>query len=302
MTNHCYSIGCVFELAETIAAVFDARTEGRRKAVLLALTEDKDLAADCPALAFVAHEADALAEQIEARVKTLRTRSTDETRKRLTTEAQELRARELLAQHKPLVLNEIERKKRIAAYELCINDTTTNAITQKSTAVTKTAVSQKLKQSFTDELTNLGFRHVEVELKEAGSAEGVLYQKLILTRALDVELPNRPLPLTGLTARCCVLEFPCPYVLRRRYGTESHQEKLRLRHYGQMKQVHDIKASDVENRGSSHLRVFEQFTRSCTTCGGWSSKGHSPFAKYRERRRAALPVHSRILCGTQHRR
>ncbi len=164
--------------------------ENRRKAVVLALTKDEDLAADCPALASVAHEADALAEQIEARVETLRTSSTDETRERLTAEAQELRARKQLAQHEALVLNEIELKKRIAAYEICINDTTTNAITQKSTAVTKTAVTQKLKQSFNDELTTLGFRHVEVELKEAGGAEGVLYHKLILTRAPGVELPR----------------------------------------------------------------------------------------------------------------
>ncbi len=164
--------------------------ENRHKAVVLALTEDEDLAADCPALASVAHEADALGEQIEARVETLRTSSTDETRERLTAEAQELRARKQLAQHEALVLNEIELKKRIAAYEICINDTTTNAITQKSTAVTKTAVTQKLKQSFNDELTTLGFRHVEVELKEAGGAEGVLYHKLILTRAPGVELPR----------------------------------------------------------------------------------------------------------------
>jgi len=34
----------------------------------------------------------------------------------------------LLAQHEPLVLDEIERKKKIAAYGLCVNDTTTNAI------------------------------------------------------------------------------------------------------------------------------------------------------------------------------
>jgi energy-coupling factor transporter ATP-binding protein EcfA2 len=167
-----------------------ATNENRRKAVVLALTEDKDLAADCPALASVARDADALAEQIEARAKTLRASATDETRKRMTAEAQELRARKLLAQHEPLVLNEIERKKRTAAYGLCINDTTTNAITQKSTAVTKTAVSQKLKQSFRDELTNLAFRHVEVELKEAGGADGVLYHKLILTRAPGVELPR----------------------------------------------------------------------------------------------------------------
>lgn len=175
--------------ADAISAAL-ATHENRRKAIILALTEDKDLAVDCPDHVSVAAEADALAEQIEARIKTLRTSATDETRKRMTAEAQELRARKLLAQHEPLVLNEIERKKKVAAYGLCVNDTTTNAITQKSTAVTKTAVSQKLKQSFKDELTNLAFRHVEVELKEAGGADGVLYHKLILTRAPGVELPK----------------------------------------------------------------------------------------------------------------
>lgn len=108
----------------------------------------------------------------------------------MTAEAQELHARKLLAQHESLVLNEIERKKKIAAYGLCINDTTTNAITHRSTAVTKTAVSKKLKQRFTDELSDLAFCHVGVELTEAGGAEGVLYHKLILTRAPGVELPK----------------------------------------------------------------------------------------------------------------
>lgn len=164
--------------------------ESRRNAVVLALTGDRDLPTDYPTLVSVAHEIEALADQIEARVKTLRTSATDETRERVTAEVQELRARKVLAQHQSLVLDEIERKKKIAAYGLCINDTITNAITQKSTAVTKTAVSQKLKQRFKDELTNLAFRHLEVELREAGGAEGVLYHKLILTRAPGVELPK----------------------------------------------------------------------------------------------------------------
>ena len=90
----------------------------------------------------------------------------------MTAEAQEMRARKLLAQNEELVLNEIECKKRFAAYGLCIDETKTHAITQKSTAVTRTAVTQKLKQSFQDELAKLGFRHVEVELKEVGGAEG----------------------------------------------------------------------------------------------------------------------------------
>lgn len=46
-------------LADTIAAALAANEE-RRKAVVLALAEDKDLAADCPDLVSVAREADAL--------------------------------------------------------------------------------------------------------------------------------------------------------------------------------------------------------------------------------------------------
>src|SRR5207247_8255720 len=175
--------------ADAIVAAL-AANGNRRKAVADALTSDTDLAADCPALVPVTPAADALAEQLEERVKTLRGSSTDETRKRMAAEAQELRARNLLAQHEQLVLNEIERKKKFAAYGLCIDDTKTQAITQKNKAVTRTAVTQKLKQSFQDELANLAFRHVEVELKEVGGAEGVLYHKLILTRAPGVELPK----------------------------------------------------------------------------------------------------------------
>ncbi|MGH8250520.1 MAG: AAA family ATPase [Steroidobacteraceae bacterium] len=175
--------------ADAIAAAL-AANENRRMAVVLALTDDKDLAADCPALAVVAREADALADQIAERAKTLRSSATDETRMRMTAEAQELRARKLLAKHERIVLDDIERKKKYAAYGICIDETRTQAITQKSTAVTRTAVTQRLKKSFQDELGTLAFRHIEVELKEVGGAEGVLYHKLILTRAPGVELPK----------------------------------------------------------------------------------------------------------------
>jgi hypothetical protein len=85
-------------VADAVTAAL-ATNEGRRKAVLSALAEERDLAADCPASAAAAREADALAEQISERLKTLRTSATDETRKRMNAEAQELRARKLLAQH-----------------------------------------------------------------------------------------------------------------------------------------------------------------------------------------------------------
>lgn len=176
-------------LADAIAAAL-AVNENRRAAVALALTENKELSADCPALICIAHEADALSEQLQSRIKTLRGDETEIAREPMVAQAKELRARKLLAKHEQMILDEIERKKKHAAYGLCIDETKTQAITQKSTAVTKTAVSKKLKQSFKDELAHLGFRHVEVELREAGGSDGVLYHKLVLTRAPGVELPK----------------------------------------------------------------------------------------------------------------
>ncbi len=176
-------------VAHAIVAALESN-ERRRAAVALALSEDKDLVPDCPAIVSVVSQAERLSAQIDERIKTLRTSANDETRKKMTVEAQELRARKLLALHQQTVLDDIERRKKYAAYGLCIDDTKTQAITAKSTAVTKTAVSQKLKKSFQDELVNLSFRDVEVELKELGGADGVFYHKLVLTRAPGVDLPK----------------------------------------------------------------------------------------------------------------
>ena len=176
-------------VADAIAAAL-ATSENRRKAVVLALTEDKDLAADCPALASVAHEADALAEQIEARIKTLRTSATDDTRKRMTAEVQELRARKLLAKHEQTVLDDIERRKkyrRLRSLHRRYEDASDHAEEYGRHENRRFTEAQA---KFQDELVNLAFRHVEVELKEVGGAEGVLYHKLILTRAPGVELPR----------------------------------------------------------------------------------------------------------------
>lgn len=173
-------------------AITDAlvKNEARRKAIVEAFTTDTDLASDCPALMLFASDAETLAEQLDRRIQALRNRSNDDDKKRITLEVQELQARKTLATHEQLILNEIERKKKIAAYELCMKDTRTHAITQKSTAVTKKFVTQKLKQQFQVELNNLDFRHVEVELKEVGGTDGVLYYRLVLTRAPGVELPR----------------------------------------------------------------------------------------------------------------
>jgi energy-coupling factor transporter ATP-binding protein EcfA2 len=176
-------------LAEAIVNAL-ATNDTRRKSVVQAISENRELLIDCPALVSIAHEVQALATQLHLRIATLRDSATDETRKSMASEERELSARKLLAKHEQIVLDEIERKKKYAAYSLCIEETRTYAITQKSTAITKTAVTQKLKNSFKAELEKLAFRHVEVELQEAGGAEGVLYHQLVLTRAPGVELPK----------------------------------------------------------------------------------------------------------------
>lgn len=176
-------------LADAICEAL-ATYEKRRSAVVEALAGNTDLIADFPVPAFIIQATEALASEIDARLKTLQTNTNDETRKSMIGEVKELRARKLLADHQQTVIDEIERRKRYAAYGLCIDETKANAITQKSSAVTRTAVSQKLKQSFQDELVNLGFRHAEVELKELGGSEGVFYHKLVLARAPGVDLPK----------------------------------------------------------------------------------------------------------------
>lgn len=164
--------------------------ENRRKAILAALADDKDLAADCPDVVPAVNKVETIVAEAEARIKALRSNATGEVRKQMNIEVQELRARKLLGTHQRTVLDDIDRLKKYAAYGLCIEDTKTQTVTQKSSAVTKIVVSQRLKQSFSDELSNLSFNHIEVELKEVGGSDGVFYHKLAFKRAPGVDLPK----------------------------------------------------------------------------------------------------------------
>jgi hypothetical protein len=73
---------------------------------------------------------------------------------------------------------------------LCLDDTKTTAVTRKSSEVTKLAVTEQLAQSFKQELANLKFEHVEVEMVAAGGSRGALYHKLQLRRAPGVSVPK----------------------------------------------------------------------------------------------------------------
>jgi DNA repair ATPase RecN len=173
----------------TIAAAIE-QNEKRRLAVVAALANNSDLASDCPKLAVVSHAATAIAKEIDARIKSLKESGNDESRKKMTAELKELDARIALGKHESAILEEIERKKKIAAYTLCLDETKPASITRKMSEVTKAAVTDRLKKSFKDELRELDFKHIEVELSEEGGADGVFYHRLILTRAPKMELPK----------------------------------------------------------------------------------------------------------------
>ncbi len=106
------------------------------------------------------------------------------------TELRELEARATLASGLQVVLDEIERKKRLAAYDQCIGDTTTNAITKKSTELTSRLVTDQLRAGFQEELGSLDFRHLAVEIQMAGGAKGTLFHKLVFSNAPGVAVTN----------------------------------------------------------------------------------------------------------------
>lgn len=173
------------QVETTIAAL-----ENRRRKIAEVLAANAHFPQDFPVPTPIQSEVGILVGQLQERLTTLETDTSAEMRRQLTAEAQELRARSLLAKNKQLVLAEIDRKKRAAAYEQAIAETKTAAITKKSGEVTRAVVTKRLKASFQAELHSLSFRHVEVELKEVGGSEGVLYHKLALTRAPGVDLPR----------------------------------------------------------------------------------------------------------------
>ena len=127
---------------------------------------------------------------LEEGVEALRGADKGSTLTDLRRELEDLEARQTLADNLQGVFDEIERKKQIAAYQLCIEETRTNAITRKSTEVTERAVTEQLTRSFQKELKALRFYHVEVEMVSAGGSRGALYHRLQLKRAPGVSLPK----------------------------------------------------------------------------------------------------------------
>ncbi len=162
----------------------------RHYKVLKALQGNQELTSDLHVYSSQRDKIQALVKELDQRADELLKQIDNEEKEKIKKDLQELKARETLGKHEKVIIGEIDRKARFAAYELCLRDTKTTAITRKSTEVTKEVVTKQLKKSFNEELKPLGFTHVEVELQEAGGERGALYHKLILKRAPGIELPK----------------------------------------------------------------------------------------------------------------
>jgi len=148
------------------------------------------LPSDVQSHAFEKDKIESLATQLTERAAELRKTIDPETKKKLEDEYDELSARITVGKNEALIKGEVERKKKITAYQLCIDDTNTYHITRKSTELTNEVVTGQLRKAFNDELDKLRFRHVEVELQEAGGERGALYHKLVLKRAPTMSVPK----------------------------------------------------------------------------------------------------------------
>ncbi|MGA8808971.1 MAG: AAA family ATPase [Thermoanaerobaculia bacterium] len=103
-------------------------------------------------------------------------------------ELDELSARQVLKANLAVVEAEIERKKRLSAYDACLGDTSTTAITKKSTELTKQLVTDALRASFKQELSQMGFTHTSVEVRDAGGSKGVLRHQIVFEHAPGVQV------------------------------------------------------------------------------------------------------------------
>lgn len=179
---------------ETLAAQIESafkRAAERQEKAMTALRKDGEVPKNLPPY-------DNLASQVRKEVRSLQERGNSLLKEEgsatrigeLSGELRELEAREKLGRMLDAVLQEIERKKKLAAYSVCLRDTNTRSITLKSTDVTKRAVTEQLASAFREELQRIGFTHLEIALEPARGVRGALYHRLVLRRAPSADIPR----------------------------------------------------------------------------------------------------------------
>lgn len=113
-----------------------------------------------------------LSNALEAQAKTEESADDPKAREALQNECAELAAKDWLKTVKADIESQIARYKKLELLKLRLDDTKTNAITTKNSALTKELVSDAYCKRFADEVKELGVSTVEVKLEELKGSKG----------------------------------------------------------------------------------------------------------------------------------
>jgi energy-coupling factor transporter ATP-binding protein EcfA2 len=115
---------------------------------------------------------DAAAARLEARAKIEAEASDPTKRKQLTSERDELAAKEWLAPNLQIALTHVARLSRLHLLTACKKDLNTATITSKNTELTQFFITKTYRDRFSDELLNLELRTLDVFLEDIGGTKG----------------------------------------------------------------------------------------------------------------------------------
>jgi energy-coupling factor transporter ATP-binding protein EcfA2 len=119
---------------------------------------------------------------IEETNKTLEEKSIDTEIAKINTLIENLKAHKKLANHKPQLIKEVLRLRKIKALKKCVSKCSTRNVTLLSNRIAKEFVHDKIRDAFKDELSKLGFKNINVSLESKGE-RGKQYNYLSLSES-----------------------------------------------------------------------------------------------------------------------
>lgn len=142
---------------------------------------------DTAALAFPEAELRAASGELERRANALLADDQSEARQALKHELRELTDRQWLSGIKEDVLAEIERKKELVNLRLVLRDTVHTQITNKSSALSETLVTNRLRGRFAQEVDRMHIAGLAIELRRTRTQHGVPQFRVSLIHKPDAK-------------------------------------------------------------------------------------------------------------------
>jgi len=146
-------------------------------------SSESELPGAPPVPSFDATRLGSIVDALQIHASELRAASDPERSRSLQHTAQELEAKQWLAEHRDQIKAEVRRKDRRARLSETLSDTVTTGITQKSTELTRRYVTDELCAAFSEELAKITGESPHVELAGQPGEKGVSYYRLELSGA-----------------------------------------------------------------------------------------------------------------------